>query len=351
MPADSANQQSTEKLNRPLPKVSARMGAMIIDVASARGVDPGALMAESGFQSAWLDDPDAHMPLSVETRLWDGAARRTGDPYFGLHAAAAIRPGTFQVLDYAVRTAPDLRTALDRLARYNRLVHDVARFEIHPQGSAVRIEHRFEGTEARPCRQAAEFTLASLVVVASQISAEPVRALAVEFSHASLGETADYQSIFGVAPRFDAPTSCLLLSADVLRRPVPAADPALSHIVIAHAESRLAALEPPQQTIRMQVRRVLARGVVNGVATLEQVASALCMSERSLQRRLRGEGACFSDLLDEVRRELALQYIANERMALGEVAYVLGFSEPSAFHRAFKRWTGMTPATARKRPN
>ena len=97
-----------------------------------------------------------------------GRRRTVADTLFGLHAAAAIRPGAFDVLDYAVRTAPDLRTALQRLARYNRLVHDLASFEVITAGDAVRVEHHFEGQGARPCRHAAEFTLASLVVVASQ---------------------------------------------------------------------------------------------------------------------------------------------------------------------------------------
>lgn len=330
------------------PQVSARIGALIVQVAGARGVDAQRLMAEAGFEAGWLGDAEARMPLAVEERLWNRAAELTGDPLFGLHAAAAIRPGAFDVLDYAMRTAPDLRTALQRLARYNRLVHDLATFEVIPDGAAVRIEHRFDGIGARPCRQAAEFTLASLVVVASQISVQPVQALAVEFAHPAAGEAAVYREVFGAMPRFDAPVSCLTLAADLLDRAVPAADPALSRIVTAHAEQLLAAHAPVHEGIAAQVRRQLAEGMANGPMTLKQIAHRLHLSERSLQRRLDDEGTRFADLVDEVRRELALRYIADERLALGEVAYLLGFAEPSPFHRAFKRWTGTTPAAARR---
>lgn len=330
------------------PQVSARIGALILQVAAARGLDAPKLMTEAGFDPGWLGDAEARMPLAVEERLWTRAAELTGDPLFGLHAAAAIRPGAFDVLDYAVRTAPDLRTALQRLARYNRLVHDLASFEIVPAGEAVRIEHRFAGAGARPCRQAAEFTLASLVVVASQIGGQRVQALAVEFAHAVPGDDDAYRAVFGVVPRFDAPVSCLVLSAAVLDRPVPAADPALSRIVTAHAEQLLATHAPVQESIAAQVRRQLAEGMASGPMTLKAVAQRLHLSERSLQRRLDGEGTRFAGLLDEVRRELALRYIADERLALGEVAYLLGFAEPSPFHRAFKRWTGTTPAAARR---
>lgn len=215
--------------------VSARIGAMIVGAAAARGVAADGLMAAAGFEAAWLDDPDARMPLAVETRLWDEAARRSGDVAFGLHAAAAIRPGMFQVLDAAV-----------------------------------------------------------------------------------------------------------------LRRPVPAADAELSRIVTAHADGLLERLGSPAASWSDRVRRALLQGLDGERATLPAVARQLGLSERSLQRRLRDEGTGFAPLLDAVRHELALRWVGEGRLALGEVAYLLGFSEPSAFHRAFRRWTGTTPQAMRR---
>lgn len=334
-------------------QVSARVGALIVQSAASRGVDVRRLMIESGFNPDWLNDPEARMGLVVEERLWERAAELSGDPLFGLHAAQAIRPGAFDVLDYVVRTAPDLLTALHRLARYNRLVHDLAAFEINPQGETVRIEHRFDGGGARPCRQAAEFTLASLVVVGSQMAGQPVHALAVEFTHPApdngLHTHESYRTVFGVTPRFDAPASFIVLPVAVLERPVPAADPTLSRIVTTHAEHLLQAHAPVHKSIAEQVRCMLAEHLSNGPVSLTQAAQRLHMSERSLQRRLDDEGTRFADLADEVRRELALRYISDPRLSLGEVAFLLGFAEPSPFHRAFRRWTGMTPAMARRR--
>lgn len=329
------------------PKVSARIGALIIHRANSLGVEPVPLMCGTGFEAAWLSDPEARMPLAVEERLWARAAELTHTPSFGLLAARLIRPGEFDVLDYAVRTAPDLRTALQRLVRYNRLLHDLASFKIIPMGAATRIEHHFEPAGVQPCPQAAEFTLASLVVVASQLSGEPVQALEVEFRHAPLDEAGTYRAVFGVTPQFNAPVSCVALASELLDRPVPAADQGLSRIVTAHAEQLLAARNRPQESITTQVRQQLAEGMAHGLISLRAVARHLNLSERSLQRRLDEQGSRFADLVDEVRRELAMRYIADERLALGEVAYLLGFAEPSSFHRAFKRWTGKTPAAAR----
>lgn len=330
------------------PKVSARIAALIIHRASVLGVQPAHLMSSTGFNAEWLSDPEARMPLAVEEHLWARAADLTHKPSFGLFAAGLIRPGEFDVLDYAVRTAPDLRTALQRLARYNRLLHDLATFEIIPIGETTRIEHRFDVVGVRPCPQAAEFTLASLVVVASQLCGEPVQALSVEFAHAALDKLETYREVFGVTPRVKCSVSCLVLPSELLDRPVPAADPGLSRIVMAHAEQLLAASQCPPENIVTLVRRQLAEGMAHGQTSLQAVARCLNLSERSLQRRLDDQGTRFAYLMDEVRRELAMRYIADEHLALGEVAYLLGFADPSSFHRAFKRWTGITPAAARR---
>jgi AraC-like DNA-binding protein len=329
-------------------QVSARVGALVVHIAAARGVPAAQLMADVGFEPAWLEEAQARMPLAMEEQLWNRAAQWTDDPLFGLHAAAQIRAGAFDVLDYAVRTAPDLRTALQRLVRYNRLVHDLALFEISTHGSEVRIAHRFGKAGMRPCRQASEFTLACLLVVASQMGGHAVQALAVDFAHTAGAPVEDYASVFGVAPRFNAEVSCLVLPAELLDRSVPGADPALSRIVTAHADLLLQAHAHADADVVEQVRALLAECMADGPPTLTQVARRLHLSERSLQRRMDEGGTRFSRLVDEVRCELALRYVRDPRLALGEVAYLLGFAEVSPFHRAFRRWTGTTPAAMRR---
>lgn len=331
------------------PSVLARIVGLIVHGAQAQGVGAAELLAGSGVDPASLSDADARIPLATEERLWARAAELSGDDCFGLHAAALIRPGAFDVMDYAVRTAPTLREALERLARYNRLVHDVAAFRIVDAGTIVRVEHGFVSPGHRPCRHASEFTLASLPVVAAQICAgRSLPVLAVDFTHSAPADPAPYQEVFGLMPRFDAEVAAISFDAARLREPVPGADPGLSRIVTAHAERLLAELMPPQPGLAEQVRRFILERLDQGPPSLRQVAHRLHLSERSLQRRLEEEGCRFADLVEQVRRELALRYIADRRLALGEVAYLLGFAEPSPFHRAFKRWTGMTPAAARR---
>lgn len=328
-------------------EVSARIGALVVQAAAAAGVPAALLQRDTGFDLARAADPDARIPLAQEEALWNEAAARTGDDAFGIHAAEALKPGALDVLDYAVRTAPTLRASLERLARYNRLLHDVAVFTLIDRGEVLRIEHAFHAA-AVPCRHAAEFTLASLVVVGSQMNGAPIRPLLVEFRHQEPASVREHQRLFGLKPRFSAAVNAIEFAAADVDRPTLSADPALFNVIQRHAEALLAARPEPTETTSRRVRRMLGESLGQGEITLAEMAARLHMSPRSLQRRLADEGISFDGVLDELRRELALRYLADPKIAIGEVAYLLGYSEPSAFHRAFKRWTGITPSEARR---
>jgi AraC-like DNA-binding protein len=333
-------------------ELSASIGAMIVGVAASRGVDARALHDLTGFDAATGVDPDARIPLALEEQLWNEAARLCNDDAFGLHAAELVQAGSFDVLDYAIRTAPNLREAFARLVRYNRLVHDAAVFTVLEADDHVRIEHAFRVANAAPSRHAAEFTMAAVVVVAGQITSAALQPLAVELSTpapATPEALAEHRRVFGLTPRFDMPVNAVELRRCELERVLPRADPALSRLVERHAEALLAGRPDPGESTSQRVRRLLHDMLGKEGASLALVAGRLHMSERSLQRRLADDATSFDALLDEVRRALALRYLAEPKIAVAEVAYLLGYSEPSPFHRAFKRWTGMTPNEARRR--
>lgn len=335
---------------RPI-EVSAAIGAMIVAIAERRGVAPGELVAASGFDPKTGTDPDARIPIEVEQVLWREAAARAQDDAFGVHAAELVQPGAFDVLDYAIRTAPTLRVSLERLVRYNRLVHDVAIWSLVSRGPVLRVEHTFCVDTVVQQRHSAEFTIASIVTIGAQIAGVPVRPLAVGFRHArpaADAANAELARVFGVTPRFLQPVNFIELDASFVERENPKADPALSRVIERHAEALLAARPPATSTTADRVRRLVAETIGAGELTLATIAKALKTSERSLQRHLADEGTSFDGVLDEVRRDLALRYLADPKIAVAEVAYLLGYSEPSPFHRAFKRWTGKTPTEMRR---
>jgi AraC-like DNA-binding protein len=184
-------------------------------------------------------------------------------------------------------------------------------------------------------------------VFGGQMRGAPILPLAVDFRHAAPADASEHARLFGVSPRFGVEVNAIEFDRATIEQPLASADPALSSVIERHAEALLAARPEPAETTANRVRRLLGAMLGEGEVSLAGAASRLRMSERSLQRRLAAEGVSFDAVLDELRRDLALRYLADARLAIAEVAYLLGYSEPSAFHRAFKRWTGETPAEAR----
>lgn len=327
--------------------MSARVGAAIVHSAAALGADPAELAANVGFDPSQADDPEALMSSVIEDALWREGARLLNDDDFGLHVAELLRPGSFDVLDYVVRNAPSLREAFARWARYNRLEHDVAVFTMIDQGPVVRIEHALRGGAVQH-RHSAESTLAAQVVAAEQLTQARLTPVAVEFVHAAPASLREHARIFGVAPSFLCPVNAVVWPREALERPVQAADAALSRVLERHADALLAALPDASNMYTDRVRAWLIRNLEDGEATLARAASELKLSERSLQRRLAAERSSFDALLDEVRHTLALRYLAEPKVGISALAYRLGYSDASAFHRAFRRWTGTSPSALRK---
>lgn len=330
-----------------LVEVSARIGAMIVHSAAASNVNIAELERATGFSSALARDPDARISIELETELWEEAARRANDPAFGLHTAERLRVGAFDVLDYAVRTAPTAREALLRLARYNRLEHDAAVFTVLDREGVTRVEHQLGGVVQS--RHAAEMTIASLVVIGGQITGTPMLPRVVELAHPRPADVREHVRIFGLEPRFSADVNAIEWDRQRLDRPNPSADPLLAQTILRHAEALLAARPSPATSYADRVRQLLLARLAEGTASLVQIARQLNMSDRTLQRRLAAEHTTFDALLDEIRHQLALRYLADPTIAVSEVAYLLGYAEPSPFHRAFRRWTGATPGEIRQR--
>jgi len=329
-------------------EMSARIGAMIVNAAAAQGVSPAVLQDAIGFAVETAADPDARIPLSMEEALWNEAARLTHDDAIGLHAAERLQPGEFDVLDYVVRTAPTWRQALERLVRYNRLEHDAAVFTLQHGLDTLRVEHQFKPGFGVQCRHSAEFTLGSLVIFGAQITGGPLAPVSIEFRHAAPQSTIEHERIFGTAPRFGAPINAVEWTLEQVQRPTVTADAALSRIIERHALAILAARPEPHASYADRVRHDIAQHVGHADISMKSVAARLKLSERSLQRRLAEESITFDALLDSLRQQLALRLLEDPKLAISEVAYLLGYSEPSPFYRAFRRWTGKTPRDVRR---
>lgn len=268
-----------------------------------------------------------------------------GSPDLPVRFASAVSLDRYGALGLAVKTAPTLREALERLARYFLVVTDTATYTLRDSPGGAALVMRRDG-DRLGIRISNEAGLAAVVAVLRQIAGTPLRPAAVWFRHPTPACPADLRGFFGCSVSFGAPENAIHLDSDMLEAPTRLGDDGLSRFVLAHLdeewrETRAAA------SLEAQVQDAVADALSGGIPRMSRTAARLGMSERTLQRRLAERGQAYSGLVDAARRRLAETLLVGSDHPLAEVAYLTGFSEQSAFHRAFKRWTGMTPAAYR----
>ncbi len=322
--------------------VTSLQAAAIVTALMAAGADVQAVLAEAGISPAELGDPERRFPREAMLTLWRAACRATGDSAFALHVAERATYGSFGVLEYIARSSSTLGEALTRVARYVRLLDDVAEIAFVNTSEELTIVPRLSDAWPIP-GDVMEGLLAMTVRLARELTGD-ARLLprAVEFQHAAPPDTREHTRVFGLTVRFGAARNGVTFARAALALPVARADPALSAILDRHAQELLRRL-PPVGTFSQRVRALLAAELRGGNAALEPVAARLRVSTRTLRRRLKDEGTSLTELLDELRRELALGYVDERAMTLDAIAFELGFADARAFRRAFKRWTGRAP--------
>ncbi len=312
-----------------------------------RGGDPTALIEEFALPSDAADRPEVVLSLHALQALLHEAAAQLGDACFGLHLAARLPRGVYGVLEYTCRSASTVREALVRMVRYIRLLNELVTVDFEPlaRGSAT-IEQRIDGEPCCVGRHGNEFFVATLLLGARALTRNACVPTRVWFAHSSPEDDSELVALLGTRDvRWDASSNGMELAADVLDAPLTTADPPLLSLLERQAQQSLG----PQSNHRVValVNRRVRETLGETPPTLERIAAELRMSPRTLQRHLSQAGTGFSELLDELRHELALEYVRDMKRPLGEVAYLLGYSELSAFLRAFKRWTGKTPSEVR----
>lgn len=317
----------------------------VIEAARQLGVATDALLAAAGIPAT--DLLAERWPIDHITRLWHAAESLTGDPGFGLKVGAGVSPASISGVGFALQSAATLREAIGMVQKFQRLISDGGRFQmLAGQTSTWLVYHPQQGQLAFSPYQI-EAVLATVVRLAGWITGMSLRPARVQFSQAQLGPAQDYRRVFGCPVDFEQAFSGLLVDNALLDRPLPQADAQLAQVHEHYTAARLAALAIDSVSAP-EVRRWLAVHMGPQVPRRVQAAQALGMSERTLARRLGEQGLSFDGLLDEVRRELALQAVADPERTLDDIAQSLGFAEASPFYRAFRRWTGMPPARWRR---
>jgi len=318
----------------------------LLEYARARGIDGDRALEGAGLTSAALVGAEARVPHVAYNQVWQLLADASDDPEFGLHVAERLTLDTFGVVGHLVARSRTFGEALDRVVAYSRILHDAGRVELESRGDRVIVFPGCRGLSHEFPRHVAEFSAASVLVLGRAVTRTPLAAIAMRFRHPAPASVAAHARMFHVAPVFSAPETELELPRAVLQLPIPDAQPGVLTYLDAYAHDVIAKL-PDDDDLVSAVERLVASELGRGVPELEGVAIQLGMTARTLQRRLGELETSYQTLIDHVRRRYAERYLADDRLAIAEVSFLVGFSEPSNFHRAFRRWTGETPAAFR----
>ncbi|HEX3595912.1 MAG TPA: AraC family transcriptional regulator [Polyangiaceae bacterium] len=330
----------------PLPSVLSSWTRIIVDALESLGMSADDVLEAAGVSRQALKDPNARLPMTSSAQLWKAAALKAGDPAFGLRASRYVKQTTFHALGYAVFASATLRDALHRLVRYSHLVSDGAELVLREEGDTVRLVFEPELGAPSPSVEALDAVMSLIVRTSRGLTDRSFSLHRVEQRRPEPADTYPYRRFFRCDIVFGAADNALTIGAQALDRPLLTSNPELAlhndHLV------RRYLAEMRQGSMLDRVRAVLAERLT-GDASPAAVAAALGTSVRSLQRRLRDQGFSYVALLNETRRQLATAYLLEERYSVTEIAFQLGFDDASAFARAFRRWTGLSPSDYRAR--
>ncbi len=320
----------------------ARSSLLLLDYAALQGLDRDRLMRAAGLSADVLEDPDSRIKTAKMLRLWRVVDRALDDPALGLHVGASIQAKQLGLVGYAIYHSRDGRSALERFARYVRILSEAVRFRVEegPQTVVLTWEVHPALTEMR---HPIESGVSLIVALGRDITGTDLKPLAIDLPGARPADTDDYLDFFGCPVRFGRPSAAVTLSREQADLPTRAPDATLVGYLDDLAAIKLNPLREHEETMVEAVRRVLWTMLPGGRPDLWRTAGELGVSVRTLQRRLGEEKSSFSKVLDELRKDLSDELLADRKLSVSEVAFMLGYSEPSAFQRAYRRWWGVSP--------
>ena len=323
--------------------VLATLPRALLAYLRALGKDEAAIAREA--EITLENDEDARVPRERVDALWEIAAREIG-PAVGVRFALEMPPGNAGVLEVVTQSAPTVEASLGHICRYWHLLNDGVDLSLERKEDefALTLRTRSEEPLAPPW---VDLTVVALVVIGARSIARPVPPKRVALPYAESRAVPELGAIVGAPMSYGADALAIVFPAELLDATLLAANAPLHDVARAHADAELARLKQDGD-LPSRVRAAAETRLESGDATLDRLAGAVGLSARTLQRRLREHGTSLRAVLDDARRAIAMRELSARTRTVTDVAFLLGFSETSAFDRAFRRWTGTTPAAFRK---
>jgi AraC-like DNA-binding protein len=334
------------RLGFDVPTLSVGALSHIPDALRDLGASPAEAFAAAGLDPALFDDPGARISYRTASHLFQVCTDRTGCPHFGLLKGQKSGLDVLGLVGLLVKYAPDVGTALRNLVRFMHLHIRGAVTTLSVEGKLATLAYEIYAPGSEATDQIADASLATMFNIMTELCGPRWMPVEVRFEHRRPSNLAPFHHFFQAPLSFDMQENALVFAASWLSRPLPTANVELKRLL----RDKVHELEAQyQDNFPGQVRSILRTALPTGHATAGQVAALLSMHSRTLHRHLAEYGTNFRALVDECRCEIAQQLLKDTDRDVGDIAYLLGYADKSAFARAFRRWSGSSPGNWRTR--
>ncbi|MEY8840681.1 AraC family transcriptional regulator [Cribrihabitans sp. XS_ASV171] len=315
--------------------------------AANENIDATEMLSSVGIDPEGDWDPKQMVPAERYYAMLERMAARMDVTDLPIHTGASMRLDEYGALGLAFKAATTLGASYARVERYGRLWTSVVEYELRPAADGTLFILHRTGERRLGMRLSNEATLASAVAIARQVCPVPLVPVEVLLRHPAPRSVTAHEKWFGCPVRFGAELDAILYDNEVLARPNILGDEGISRYLMSHLDAELSEIARAPAFVT-QAQAAIAQALSEGSPKMAEIARGLGLSARSFHRRLSEHGMSYQSLAEETRRNLAEGLLRDESHSLAEIAFLTGFSEQSAFTRAFKRWFGTTPATYRK---
>ena len=316
----------------------------LYDKIVQQGVNPEQLDECVGWDKEQFNEFDGRIPFAQMQKLLEAGCQLTGNPALCLHLGEAVNPANIGIVGHVIMNSENLRQAAHQWERYDRLACDAG--NAHHKEEQGQSSYIFDFSNDISF-QVIEYAVVSALSFCRRFTGQDIIPIEARFQHSPPLYRKEYERIFHSPVMFAQADNVMTLKQSDMDLPPHQHSPYLQTILTRHADSLLDQF-PVDKRLGDQVRKVIMNHLHEGNVNIRTVSREMNMSRWTLNRKLQEEGASFQVLLEEIRKRLAIDYLRGRERTFGEVAFLLGFSEPSAFNRAFKRWTGVSPSVYRK---
>jgi AraC-like DNA-binding protein len=332
-----------------MARVPAGLVTAVLQFVAGAGGDAVRARSAAGLRAGDLVDPDRRLDSDQLAAVLASAAQDLDEPDFGLRVGRGFDLDAFGLLSYAVLNASTVGIGVTNLARFFGSVVEGAQARLSTRGNESRLRISVDGIDRSTNRHLQECGVLVVVrMIGRLIGDSSWRPTGVSLAHPAPRSVAAHTDSFGVAPKFGTRSNEIRFEASVMKREVRDADRSLLPDVDERLQD-IVGREPDEESWLSALRIQVASRLCDGHPTLRTIAPELGLTARTLQRRLAMQGLTYRDLVQDARKRLAARYLEESETDLTEVAFLLGYSELSAFSHAFHRWTGTSPGAVRRR--